>query len=163
MAGDFNLNLFNSENSSQSQEFLDLIYSSSCIPLISKPTRVTDTSATLIDNISSNILPPPKSGILVTDISDHFPIFISFPLATSRSNSHSTQENLTNLKQVLIAYDWSSLFNSYDVNTAFIKIMDIFNTNLEKCIPLKYNKSRSRKLTPKSTWITLSLCRSIHR
>ena len=41
-------------------------------PLINKPTRITDSSATLIDNIFTNVHnTETKSGIWITDISDH--------------------------------------------------------------------------------------------
>ena len=48
------------------------------VPLINRPTRVTATSATLIDNIFINNfenLENSFQGVLVTDISDHYPIF----------------------------------------------------------------------------------------
>ena len=167
ITGDFNLNLLSSDQVSQPREFLDLIYSSSCIPLISKPTRVTDSSATLIDNIFTNILPPPKSGILVTDISDHFPVFTHFPLSKNCPKPdyiptrEYTDENIGNLKQELYSLDWASIFNEHDTNIAFLNFMDILNTNLDKHIPWK-QKTKSRKVTPKSPWITVSLCKSIN-
>ena len=48
------------------------------LPTNFKPTRVTDSSATLLDNIYTNI--PDicirnESGILLTKITDHYPIF----------------------------------------------------------------------------------------
>ena len=77
--GDFNINLLNSINShSLPQEFLDNFFAATFMPLISRPTRLTDTSATLIDNIFSNIHPSPRTGIIMSDISDHFPIFAHF-------------------------------------------------------------------------------------
>lgn len=52
------------------------MFSSSFYPLISKPTRITKTSATLIDNIFVNdITQNFKCGLLFTDISDHLPEF----------------------------------------------------------------------------------------
>ena len=49
------------------------------MPTITKPTRVTHTSATLIDNIlvKSNNNSKVHSGIINTHISDHFPVFCS--------------------------------------------------------------------------------------
>ena len=45
-------------------------------PLISKPTRITSSTATLIENIFTNNLEQSmSSGILYTDLSDHLPIF----------------------------------------------------------------------------------------
>ncbi|XP_065639505.1 zinc finger BED domain-containing protein 5-like [Hydra vulgaris] len=63
------------------------------IPLINRPTRVSANSATLIDNIittdvfNNNI----QKGILTADITDHFPIFLSF-------NSNSKIKTKTNDK-----------------------------------------------------------------
>ena len=59
------------------QEFADLMYSHSLFPCITKPTRVTAKSASLIDNIFCNNdvnNDDVFNGILYTDISDHFPI-----------------------------------------------------------------------------------------
>ena len=52
------------------------MYSLCLYPLIDKPTRVTESSATLIDNIFTNELRHNLTcGILFNDISDHLPIF----------------------------------------------------------------------------------------
>ena len=55
-----------------------IMYSMSFIPLITRPTRITCTSATCIDNICCNILLNNNThvnGVLYTDISDHLPVF----------------------------------------------------------------------------------------
>ena len=47
----------------------------SLYPLISKPTRITSTTATLTDNIFTNNLQHcMNSGIFYSDLSDHLPI-----------------------------------------------------------------------------------------
>ena len=53
LMGDSNLNLLNYDNHN-CQEFLNQMLSKSFIPLIRKPTRITDISSTLIDNIFVN-------------------------------------------------------------------------------------------------------------
>ena len=47
------------------------------IPTTNKPTRVTRNTATAIDHIITNTVVDIqfKSGIIQTDLSDHFPIF----------------------------------------------------------------------------------------
>jgi len=57
--------------------YLDLIYSYSLMPTIYKPTRITKTSATLIDNILTNNENILHSAILLTDVSDHLPTILS--------------------------------------------------------------------------------------
>ena len=51
------------------------------MPSITKPTRFTSISSTLIDNIFYdlkrifNIISDVKSGLLISDVADHLPIF----------------------------------------------------------------------------------------
>ena len=45
-------------------------------PLITRPTRITERRASLIDNIFTNDpLSQSVSGLFINDISDHLPIF----------------------------------------------------------------------------------------
>ena len=74
--GDFNYDLLASDTNISANDFLETFLSASFLPLISRPTRITNTSATLIDNFFSNIRSEFKAGIVISDISDHFPIFI---------------------------------------------------------------------------------------
>ena len=76
-AGDFNLNLLNSVNHQDTARFL-YINTNFCLkPTCTNPTRITNTTHTLIDNIFTSYILSRSSykGILVTYISDHFPIF----------------------------------------------------------------------------------------
>ena len=50
LMGDFNSNLMNHQSHSVTGEFLDALYSNVFFPLITRPTRITSHSATLIDN-----------------------------------------------------------------------------------------------------------------
>ena len=54
LMGDFNINLFNFDKYLLTNDFLNLMYTHSYIPLITKATRVYKSSATLIDNIFTN-------------------------------------------------------------------------------------------------------------
>ena len=58
-------------------QLLNAYISSSLIPTITRPTRITHTMATLIDNIflKHNTNFDIHSGIIISDISDHMPIF----------------------------------------------------------------------------------------
>ena len=53
--GDFNINLLNINSNAFPHEFLENFLTESFMPLISRPTRISNTSATLIDKIFSNI------------------------------------------------------------------------------------------------------------
>ena len=78
LIGDYNINLLNVDSQNLTGGFIDFIYSSGFIPLIIRPTTVSESFASLKDNIFSNQLlstGPELDGILLTDISDHYPIF----------------------------------------------------------------------------------------
>ena len=49
--GDFNINLLNCDNDNSVSNFLDILGSFSLLPQVILPTRVSNTSKTLIDNI----------------------------------------------------------------------------------------------------------------
>ena len=67
---DFNVNLMNFNRDCSVNEFVNLKFERYCVPLITKPTRVTPTSATCIDNIIANRISPLNCiGILKEDIS----------------------------------------------------------------------------------------------
>ena len=140
------------------------------MPLISKPTRVVNETATLIDNIFCNILPPPDSSIILTDITDHFPILTHFSLRRPTRPIHSqpqrrrpTHENTASLGASLDNVDWSIVYNSEDVNLSFNLFMNIINEKLDQHIPLKKDKRNTYKTIPKLPWISASILRSINR
>ena len=67
--GDFNINLINVSNHIPTASFLEVMYPHAFTPLI------TSNTATLIDNIFTNTSRNSFNGIILSDISDHFPIF----------------------------------------------------------------------------------------
>ena len=81
LMGDFNMDSLKYENDVNTADFLDKIYSTSVIPQITSPTRITPRSKTLIDNIfSTDANADTLSRNIVTNISDHLAQFLSFPL-----------------------------------------------------------------------------------
>ena len=72
--GDFNINLLTFESHPESNDFILMLNSFSLLPYILQPTRITERSATLIDNIFANTYSMNAiSGNLVSKISDHLP------------------------------------------------------------------------------------------
>ena len=71
---DHNLDLLKCALHSQTQQFLEVTLESNLIPTITKPTRVTNTSATLIANIliKSDLHKTHQSSIITNNISDHY-------------------------------------------------------------------------------------------
>ena len=88
IAGDFNINLIDSENP-HVEHYTDTILQNSFIPCITIPTRITDYSTTLIDHIllkttKNHTQTKVSAGNLITDISDHLPNFIIIDLVIQK-------------------------------------------------------------------------------
>ena len=65
------MDLIKVDTHNQTKDFVHSLYTNAFYPTISKPTRVTDHSATLLDNIITNITGYCiKSGVLYNDISE---------------------------------------------------------------------------------------------
>ena len=61
---------------SETETYLDTLLENSFLPLITLPTRIGHNSATILDHICTNIADDSfDSGIIVSDISDYFPVF----------------------------------------------------------------------------------------
>ena len=69
--GDMNTDILIQVTHIKTGQFVDIMFSNSFLPVITRPTRVTATSATLIDHIFNNDVDNLfhcDQGILVTDI-----------------------------------------------------------------------------------------------
>ena len=75
MGMDHNLDLLKSTHHNPTKDFLENFLEKNMVPTITRPTRITNTGATLIDNtfISEELQKNFASTILVEDISDHIP------------------------------------------------------------------------------------------
>ena len=94
ITGDFNVDLFSIENCSFNESFFACMCSYGFLPTISKATRVASTSVTLLDNIFCNdVARISKTGIILTDFSDHFSIFAI--IKTSREKDVNNRETKT--------------------------------------------------------------------
>ena len=169
LCGDFNINLLDHNYNKHVKYFIDSIYSLGCRPLIDKPTRVTNDNNSLIDNIFTNNNYSHKyNGILLNDISDHYPIFTFFDLNVNNSNEKQTKSNskinrvnnstIKELKNCILHHKWD--FSDMDTNTAFNYFIDMFKLMLNKCCPLYTPKIINNKI--KNPWINNSLLKCIH-
>ncbi len=53
--GDFNIDVLKYNSSTQVAEYIDLLFSFGFLQIVTKPTRVSDTSATLINHVLTNV------------------------------------------------------------------------------------------------------------
>ena len=63
--GDFNINLLKLDSDGKVKDFVDFMYSYNMFALITKPTRITTTTASLIDIFSNCVQNELNSGIIL--------------------------------------------------------------------------------------------------
>lgn len=166
--GDFNVNLFNCDKHTPTSNFVDLLYEHNFIPLITKPTRISSHSATLIDNIITNNVFTDNSfqGILYTDMSDHFPLFLidSSINAEQQTKYYSARNfsdsNKQRFKLTLEQLDWNGVISSNDASDSFSKFHKIITEEFDNCFPYKTTKVGYKTKVP---WLTTGLKHSIKR
>ena len=168
ITGDFNIDLLQIATVAPNMEFLDMLISYNLLPKISLPTRITQSSATLIDHIWSNI-PPEKAvaGTLTTDITDHFSNFIiceQFNKAPVRPKSVSvrkiTKHSLNTLNTAIENETWDNVYHSRDVNIAYSNFISTYMKHVNLHLPMKtkcFNRNK-HKIEP---WMTQGLLKSM--
>ena len=100
--GDFNIDLLKLESCDYSSRFTEQFFTP-FVPLVTKPTRITSHSSSLIDNIFTNKIDKidkSLNGIILSDISDHLPILHICDLDNSNDNSKQTFEKSDNKRML---------------------------------------------------------------
>ena len=101
--------------------------------VINKPTRITDTTATVLDQLWANsFCYAVKSNILLHPISDHFPIFMCINLCMNNSSACTTvrcfnDNNMSKFYHELENIDELPILNESDVNESFTCFMKEYN------------------------------------
>ena len=169
LMGDFNIDLLNYSFDNKVAEFLDKMYSSSLLPLITHPTRISKTSQTLIDNIFSTIISDEsKTGNITTVISDHFCQFVSLPISEKTDNDKEQYgRNFRNLNKGQASQDINNINWAYFLelgkrspNLSLEKYLTQMNSIIDKHLPLK-KLSKQDILQREKPWMTKGLIKSI--
>ena len=137
------MNLLNYDSYNQANYFLHSIYSLCLFSLITKRTRVSSHSATLIDNIFANIY----DYAHMSGISDHFPVFTCKKVITHSCRqismtscykvSNHSEVNMSKLFEKISNESWNVIYDTDNVDEAcdyFIKIvLTLYNVYCPYC------------------------------
>ena len=144
-----------------SQNYLDILYSHGLFPLITIPTRVSKTSATIIDHISTNdnthqLYP----GVIKTDLSDHYITFVTSCKLTEIASKHPSNKNKSKRDKTKFSSEafkndleksWTNFMTFLpeititNFNSEFAKFVDIFKSVVDKHAPFKLLSRRQSK------------------
>ena len=178
IAGDFNLNLMNINIDKNVKEFVDAMTTYGFHATIHKPSRVTEQTATLIDNIFINFhVETLCSGIIIEDFSDHYPVYTCFldiskklhcKAFQSKSTSRSfIKENYSCFVKTIQKVDWNRIcdtaYDHYfvDVDLAYNKFRTEFSRIFEESFQaqrnFKLNAKNGSNKTAQVPWMTDAL------
>ena len=167
---DHNLDLLKSHNHRHTERFIETNLDHLLIPTITRPTRITKSSATLIDNIiiSQNLCGMSLSGILMDDISDHLPSYCiltglqSTKKAKTRIKSRDMKEsNITALRDELGKRNWEELLSDDDVNANMNCLNKILQEQIDRLVPYREYTVSPKRLR-KEPWLSAGILNSIH-
>ena len=168
---DSNIDLLKYDVEENSTLFTDLLSSFGFHQIISKATRISGESYTLIDHIftSDNCNDITSSGIFIDSISDHYHPFIDINLKKGprkknlpRQYRNFSLENKELFKAKLQEQTWNNVLQSNDPNIAANNFHHTFSQIFNSCFPLITEKV-NRRYKPINKFMTPGLLKSRRR
>ena len=170
---DHNLDFLKINQHRPTEEFLECNIESGMIPQITKPTRITQTSATLIDNVivSKKLSTHTESRIMIENISDHLPSLVSISnfdhIQKERVKIYSRdtrKQNLTKLREALENINWDIELDPHrnNLDTMTEKFQRLLGENIDHFTPYRERTINHKKIR-KEKWVTGALLISIQK
>ena len=159
--GDFNQDLIKYDNDNDCQNLIDNAHNHGFVQIVSRPTRITEHSATLIDHVYTNNIDSTLScNIITLDISDHLATHTRLSLGTSTTYSHRisalhndkhnkselrifNEANNLAFKELINAETWE-VPQELDAQSAYDEFQEIYSRHYNKAYPLKSERVRRK-------------------
>ena len=167
---DHNLDLMKHESHKPTKEFIDLNLDLNLIPTITKPTRITKTSATLLDNIIvgkqfHNFV----ANIAISDISDHLPVVLTSyqPTLYKKQALNITtrtinDEACNSIVDAFQNWNWTNDLADMSADDSYKCFHNRTQEILDKFCPVKQIKIRPNKIL-KDPWMVPGLLKCTQR
>ena len=129
------------------KRFLDKMMDLNMLPAITRLTRITSNTATLIDNvfISDQLQRNFDSGLIVDDISDHLPSIVLMKQTRIADKSPIefdsrilTVDKISRIKAELMHVDWNGTLNNEDCSVNFENFCIKLNTIMDSIASTKH-------------------------
>ena len=170
IAMDHNLDLLKTNVHHNTQDFLECNLQMGLYPAIIHPTRITKSSATLIDNIfvSSDLHSTCKSWILIDSTSNHLPCMLTVSGVKHklkdpiRIESQDLSE-LERLKTSLRSHDWNYIQGTViDINDACDRFFKDLTEQIKHFVPITSKTIPYTKLR-REAWLMNGMLKSIQK
>ena len=167
--GDINIDINNSNRSKAAQEYVNVWSCKGFYPIITKPTRVAETSATIIDHIITNDLSRRLFPVIIrTDLTDHYLTAV----VASNNNEHTYIEPRKILRRDMSRFstDVEQFVDGFienlteittdNFNTVFDYFTKTYKRILDQHAPVKPMSGKKQRLHNKP-WIAKGILISI--
>ena len=144
LASDSNIDLLKYDQYGPTNTLVNSLAEHGFVPVISRPTRITSHSATLIDHIFvNNIGAVTKTGIATIDLSDHLAPFVNILIDKEKCNIYEetrnwrqiNDENLESFKKEILETDWSFVTNIDSADEKYNMFEQKYRKIYDKCFP----------------------------
>ena len=166
---DHNLDFLKTHLHKPMNQFLEKNLELDLVPSISKPTRITRKTATLIDNvlISQSLQTQMRPYLIVEDISDHLPILVvlrDLNKSVRGSNLIKTRNlNTRNLEKIcrdIRRHDWQKLLDKSNASQSFTTFHKILCDSIDTHAPETVKRINAKKII-RDPWITNGIMKSL--
>ena len=161
ISGDTNIDLLQNETNNNIKNYSDMLFSMGCLPLVKFPTRISNTSSTLIDHIyTNNILHKNTTHILINDLSDHLPVLTLLHTVKNTpknvctihirdTKNFNSEKFLNDLKEALrnLSCEEGSINNHF--NNFISKFENVLNIHA----PMR-RQTKKEKIIMQKQWLT---------
>ena len=148
--GDLNINILKYPACSYVQNFVHAMLSYELCPMIRRPTRVSGSSATILDHIWTSDPLVECSGIIKNHITDHYSVFITskivnlaqkktIDLITYRNYSETNKQKF---RMKLNAISWIPLLSEENVDAVYSGFYSVLNDLFNECFPIEKRRSK---------------------
>ena len=153
MSGDFNYNML-AQCDVQVLKFNNLLSSYSYLPVINKATRIQNEKKSLLDNFFMN--DPTifaRSGVILDDLADHFPIFFALNVKQNKENRKIKRKMIFDKTKTVQLNDFlcqklRNFDKHTDANDACDELLECYVEGIDKFSKVIKTSSRKHFLNP---------------
>ena len=169
LAMDHNLDFLKHQSHFETQHFLETNLAVNLIPSVTKPTHVTTSSPTLINNIFVRTTLPEfvKAGVVVDNTSDHFILIteITNPCVTTcEPESYITRKiwskEINKISHIIKKINWNDRLLNKTADEAFNNFHHTLINAIDKISPKVHKIRKMKIITP---WLTDAIKKSISK
>jgi len=161
IGGDFNLDLLKTSTNPHVSSYINSTFSSGFLQTMHLPTRIQNQSASCIDHFLTNLCCSVfTTKILISSISDHFPIAYLCDEARGGGGGQRTiiirdfsEDNIAKFKNLLSQLQWGDVISEKDCSKSYDIFLETFLTFYNSYFP-PIERNFNKNFHKKEKWVS---------